>query len=58
MNVIIAFLSMLGFDLTPLVHPAQLVPYICITVLAFGLLWCMLALLRYWLTQLFTGRLI
>lgn len=58
MNVIIAFLAMLGFDLTPVENPAQLIPFICITVLAFGLLWCFFALLRYLLTQLFGGRLV
>lgn len=58
MNVIIAFLAMLGFDLSTIVHPGQLIPYILITVLSFGLLWCILALFRYILTQLFGGRLV
>lgn len=58
MNTIAAILVILGFDLTGLTHPAEIIPYIFITVLAFGLLWCILALFRYILTQLFSGRLV
>ncbi len=58
MNALVAFLTMLGFDLSPVIHPAQLIPYIAIAIIGFGLLWCMLALLRYLLTQLFGGRLV
>ena len=58
MNAIIAMLAALGFDLTTIETPAELIPFICITVISIGLFWCMLAIIRYILTRLFGNRLV